>query len=381
MISDPFKDKEGKTRYLVSASARNKRGKRFQRKRYATSYPEAKKLERELFREVQNCADSRPNITFEKFVLEYYSSNIHESEKSALTLRNQKGEIEKHFLHRWAKATLREINQTEIKKILLDEMKELSDETRRHLLSHLRGLFKYAKDRGYVDESPVPPINFKKDRRAKILPTKSQLDLFINRAREQKEPFYPIWHFLLLTGLRSGEAIALQWRNVQIEEKIITISESWTRRGGPKMSTKDGGSRIVPISPQLEELLHYLRPLTFETRSSYVLPRNREWKNGEASKMLKAFLRGLGLPEIRLHDLRACFITQMLRTQLNAQNGVDVPQLMRIVGHKRLETTLIYLGLAGLDVQGATDHLSFGDSPLKSSNPGSIPPSIEANIE
>ena len=45
--------------------------------------------------------------------------------------------------------------------------------------------------------------------------------------------------------------------------------------------------------------------------------------------------------------------------------GVPLVKVMSIVGHKKMETTDIYLRLAGVDVKGATDALSYS-VPLES---------------
>ena len=65
-----------------------------------------------------------------------------------------------------------------------------------------------------------------------------------------------------------------------------------------------------------------------------LLPRVREWKQGDQSRFLRDFCRGINIPEIKFHDLRATFITGMLSkgvaleccnvhcgTQTNSYNG------------------------------------------------------------
>ena len=59
------------------------------------------------------------------------------------------------------------------------------------------------------------------------------------------------------------------------------------------------------------------------------------------------------ITEVKFHDLRATFITQMLL------KGVSLAQVMAIVGHAELKTTNRYLRVAGSDLKGATEKLSF----------------------
>ena len=87
---------------------------------------------------------------------------------------------------------------------------------------------------------------------------------------------------------------------------------------------------------------------------SLLLPRVSEWRQGEQSRFLMDFCRGMNIPEIKFHDLRATFITNMLA------KGVALNVVMSIVGHRRIATTDIYNRLAGVGVKGSTNKLSYG---------------------
>ena len=69
--------------------------------------------------------------------------------------------------------------------------------------------------------------------------------------------------------------------------------------------------------------------------------------------MLREFCLGLGITPVRFHDLRATFITHMFAC------GASIAEVQAIVGHSDLKTTQVYLRLAGVNVRGATDKLSF----------------------
>ena len=84
-----------------------------------------------------------------------------------------------------------------------------------------------------------------------------------------------------------------------------------------------------------------------------VLPRSSEWKHGEQAKLTRKFCSQIGITVVKFHDLRATFITNAL-TQ-----GVSLPQVMSIVGHARTSTTDEYLRLAGVNIKGTTDKVSY----------------------
>jgi len=70
--------------------------------------------------------------------------------------------------------------------------------------------------------------------------------------------------------------------------------------------------------------------------------------------LLRDFCRGIGISEVKFHDLRATFITNML------SKGVALNVVMSIVGHRRIATTDVYNRLAGVGVKGSTDKLGYG---------------------
>ena len=80
----------------------------------------------------------------------------------------------------------------------------------------------------------------------------------------------------------------------------------------------------------------------------------REWRTGQQLEFLKDFCRGIGISEIKFHDLRTTFITNML------SRGAALNVVMSIVGHRRIATTDIYNRLAGIGVKGSTNKLSYG---------------------
>lgn len=71
------------------------------------------------------------------------------------------------------------------------------------------------------------------------------------------------------------------------------------------------------------------------------------------AKVLKSFCEEIGITQVKFHDLRATFITQMLN------NGVPLSKVMAIVGHSSLRTTQGYLRLSGKDIEGATEGLNI----------------------
>ena len=171
--------------------------------------------------------------------------------------------------------------------------------------------------------------------------------------------------------MRNGEMYALRVSDVDLEAGIIHVTKQFTSKDGLH-ETKTNLSRVVPIADELRPLLKWFiseggykeslwkwKDESKKERELFVwdnllLPRVSEWKNGEQSSFLRDFCRGMNIPEIKFHDLRATFITNML------SKGVALNVVMSIVGHRRIATTDIYNRLAGVGVKGSTNKLSYG---------------------
>lgn len=58
------------------------------------------------------------------------------------------------------------------------------------------------------------------------------------------------WFMAICTGMRNGELYALKWKNVDLDNRQIKVSRTWTSISGFK-NGKIGRDRIVEITPLL----------------------------------------------------------------------------------------------------------------------------------
>jgi integrase len=150
-----------------------------------------------------------------------------------------------------------------------DGVEVLSESTRRKYLNSLSQLFKRAISEGILPlgHNPVSylidkPSNLSRLRRPEWLEV-SEAALLLHAAREyrperegQAIPFaYEFLATLLLTGGRFSEIAGLEVNDVDLERGTLVI---W---GTPTLRLKDRGShRVVPLWPQLEEILAVEQP-------------------------------------------------------------------------------------------------------------------------
>jgi integrase len=200
-------------------------------------------------------------------------------------------------------------------------------------------------------KSPVYGLGFD-DNEEKMKPilTLDEVRKFLLEAKIQKHPWYSIWAFAVLTGMRSGELMALEWGDVDEKNGIIRVSKSYNKRLRSTKCPKNGTWRNVDINSQLAGIIADLKRSRMNEKN--VLPQFPEWKNGQGGNVIRMFLKRIEInKDVVFHTLRACFATHLLST------GVEPLKVMRMGGWSDLKTFQIYLRMSGVDVRGVAEGL------------------------
>lgn len=111
----------------------------------------------------------------------------------------------------------------------------------------LHGLFEFALRREWCDKNPIKRIERKKVVEKEIQPLKLTETKRLIKTAQRESPVYAIVAALLVyTGIRPREVRRLTWRDIDTEEKTITVRSQ---------CSKTGGVRQVEIPPVLNRLL------------------------------------------------------------------------------------------------------------------------------
>ncbi|RYZ75870.1 MAG: site-specific integrase, partial [Proteobacteria bacterium] len=264
----------------------------------------------------------------------------------------------------WLALPCPEISPGHVKKVLIAMD---HDGYSRSRLKSIRGaintVFKWAIEDGVLkglNYSPAKGVDLgkAKDEKPPMILNLAEIRKLLDSAKEMDHLWYPIWAMALNSGMRSGELYALEWKDIDWDNGLITVSKSYNNRMNVTKSTKAGYWRKVPINKELRGLLNELK-LKADPTDLNVLPRINIWRRGEAAKVLREFCDGIGIPSVSFHTLRACFATHLLNA------GVTSPIVKKICGWTDEKVMTRYIRLAGIDVSGATEVLDF-DVPTRS---------------
>ncbi|MBU7586855.1 MAG: tyrosine-type recombinase/integrase [Nostoc sp. TH1S01] len=141
----------------------------------------------------------------------------------------------------------------------------LSANTAKRILVHLSACCKWAKDSGLIVNNPFAGMasTIRQPKAAATIDpfTTAERDAILEAFRQHKPHYFPFVSFLFLTGCRTGEAIALQWKHVSLDCSEITFAESYDGQLKIRKTTKTGASRKFPCNQKLRELLLSVRPV------------------------------------------------------------------------------------------------------------------------
>ena len=136
---------------------------------------------------------------------------------------------------------------------------------------------------------------------------------------------YPLVLTALYTGMRRGELLALEWRDVDLVRRCAEVVASKTSR-----------RRVVPLHPEVVECL---RRWKGKSPGSLVFAAADGKPLGNVRKAFTTAVKRARIPHVRFHDLRHTAASWM------AQNGADLLQIMRVLGHASIDTTKRYAHL------------------------------------
>ncbi len=235
-----------------------------------------------------------------------------------------------------------EKNNFEIVKLTRRDLREwlidlagakLSENSKRRLISALRGFYKFLQFDGHIAKSPAEDL---------IAPQKGvYLPKFLNENDIETLFAVPdisgeiglrdraILELMYACGLRVSEAVDLKIGDMDIDAGILTCKG------------KGSKTRRVPIGKSaVEWLKHYLtirrKKENIEIKNLFVTSSGRPLNRQVIFKFIKEYAEKAGLEDVSPHTLRHSFATHLI------QHSADIRSVQQLLGHADISTTQIY---------------------------------------
>ena len=201
-------------------------------------------------------------------------------------------------------------------------------------------IFRLAVVYGYRSEGSNPCTGIKRYRRRnreRFLNHDEirRLSRVLDKKLERQPRMTVVVRLLLFTGCRKSEILTLKWTDYR-EGKLYLPD---TKTGPRKIYLNNEARRIIARQPR--------------TGSDYVFPQPSDPSLPVTARMSLWFTlrKRAGIEDVRLHDLRHNFASHAVL------NGVPLPTVARLLGHRQVSMTLRYAHVADREVEAAAERI------------------------
>lgn len=209
-------------------------------------------------------------------------------------------------------------------------MKGYATKTIKDQLSVVRLVFRYAYVKGYISTDPTRYITPPKGKSSV-----AREPLTVNEVKVVKNAvdctFGLFPYFLMYTGLRKGEALALQYRDIDFENKEINVTKSVYHVSNVphiKSTKTENGARKVILLDALADKLPQGNPDEY----IFSVKGDRPLAYSTFQRWWDKYCSETGL-SITAHQLRHTYATILFEA------GIDVKDAQHLMGHSDISVT------------------------------------------
>ena len=227
----------------------------------------------------------------------------------------------------------------------------LSEKTQKHYLTFISDIMLYAKKCGYIDSNPCRDITFTKSvKKGKEVYSLDEAKALL-AAIDEKAPlnYRLFFNLLAYSGMRRGEALGLEYKDINFETSVLTICRTSNYHQGYGVYTDTpktkSSYRSLYIQPKILTLIKLLK----SEQNQQAIACGDQWVNSDRLfikwngeplhpsapyKWLKRFCENEKLTFKALHSFRHFVASQALAS------GIDVKAVSNMLGHSQTSTTL-----------------------------------------
>lgn len=329
---------------------------------YAKSEPEAKRKLRELKKDAAKGLVKSTSRRFGDYADQWlYTFKLHSIEDSSFD--KYESAYLTHIKPAFGKMQLASIHSEQLQKLLVEKSQTLSLTVVKIIYIILSEIFSYAHSEGDLSRNPMH--NVKMPKKATFKPEREIVALesdevrAVERIAEMKNkngrPCIMQAHalvFLVHTGLRCGEFLALKWSDIDFESRIVTVNKNLSmvydrdkdgvrikhKKARIKCTKTASGNRFVPLNTKaiaaLNSLKAVYREMDIVSDSVAVTRKGTTLSSDQLRRVLRRVLAYAGIDKpFTLHQLRHTFATQALNA------GIPITVVSKWLGHANISVT------------------------------------------
>lgn len=346
-----YTTKNGDTRYMFQlycgTDQLTGKKKRTTRRGFQTAFEadiELKRLELDLSNEVS--IEKKKSVKFKTVYdmwFEDYKKTVRES-----TWASTKQIFETHILPAIGENFIDKMNVLDCQKIVNAWAKSTPKGFKKQK-NYASNVFDYALSIQLIDSNPMkivklPKVESIEDKEEKFeFYSKEELKDFLEEAKNSPLSQYVFFYLLAFTGLRKGEALALNWSDIDFKNKSLSINKTVTRGDKSRLivnrpKTKNSVRKVL-LDDDTLKLLRQLKTKTnkivsinsedliFNTDGKLYNPTiSRFWLNN-------IYSRNKNLKRISTHGFRHTHASLLF------ESGAAIKDVQERLGHSNIQTT------------------------------------------
>ena len=271
--------------------------------------------------------------TLESFVPRFLEGYVVANRLKPSGVADKKSILRVHLIPALGQKRLDAITTEDVQQLKV-RLKHKAPKTVNNVLTVLNVLLKTAVEWGVIDTQPCAVRLVKVPRTRAAFHDFDAFDRLLEKARQSDPNAYLVVLLGGRAGLRCGEMMALEWQDVNLETRIITVKRSdWK---GHVTTPKGGRERFIPMQNQLWDALRTHQHL----RGDRVLT----GKDGQpltqkmVQNLVKRAARRAKVPA-GVHILRHTCCSHLAMRRGSAR------EIQKLAGHQNLATTQRYMHL------------------------------------
>lgn len=200
-------------------------------------------------------------------------------------------------------------------------------------------IFDTAIKNGLINKSPMIGVTKTRgmdcnERRAY---SKEDYRMVIEFAMKHPDGIGPF--ILLESGLRRGELCALEWKDIDFNNRLLTVNKAVTRGDGDWVIKKPKTKYSIRTIPLADEFFNHLK--TIDQKDRYVLGKGNNviinpvsYSSGRYTRFMDDLMNTYPhLDRLTMHEMRHTFGTILYKS------NTDIDTISKMMGHNNIETT------------------------------------------
>ena len=169
--------------------------------------------------------------------------------------------------------------------------------------------------------------------------TQDEARRLMRELEKSERPEAAAIRLLLLTGARKSEVLKARWEHVRLDLRLLIVPLS-----------KSGKPRHIPLS---DEAIAVIRAIPRVPGCPWLFPGHAPGKPlSDLYLFWNRLRRGLGLADVRIHDLRHTFASFLVNA------GHSLYEVQKLLGHSDPRTTMRYAHLGQASLVAAAETVS-----------------------